>query len=378
MKIAITGPHYWPYRRRGSAAYIYNLSKHLAEAGHTVDVITGKPGKSRVVSKGHITIHYLRYLINPLLNRFNIDRVHMFAVNCLNHFLTNEYDIVHCMYHPDGFTLSHLRKIKQIRYVQLVPTVPFEFHWKHSPIDPYMFNRAIKGADVCIAPSHYTQNYMIKNNNLHCERIPCGVDMERFRPCSKKDADAPRILCTAALHDERKNIPLLLKAFEMLLDDGIPAILQLAAETTPDTNRHLRSLVSPDVIKSIQILSDVTHRELPEYYSGASVSVLSSVSETFGMTMIESLACGTPVVGTNSGAIPEVITNSCIGNLFEMDDENEAVSVFNLFRALKSTLELARDPGSIERCREHASHYDWKKVGKRMESLYERVIYGEP
>ncbi|UCH31043.1 MAG: glycosyltransferase, partial [Candidatus Bathyarchaeota archaeon] len=160
--------------------------------------------------------------------------------------------------------------------------------------------------------------------------------------------------------------------------DGIPAILQLAAETTPDTNRHLRSLVSPDVIKSIQILPDVTHRELPEHYSGASVSVLSSVSETFGMTMIESLACGTPVVGTNSGAIPEVITNSCIGNLFEMDVENEAVSVLNLFRALKSTLELARDPGSIERCREHASQYDWKKVAKRMESLYERVIYGEP
>lgn len=375
MKIAITGPHYWPYRRRGSAAYIYNLSKHLAEAGHTVEVITGKPGKTRVVTNGLITIHYLRYLLNPLLNRFHIDRVHMFTANCFFHFLANEYDVIHCMYHPDGFTLSQLRKVKKLRFVQLVPTVPFDFHWKHSPIDPYMFEKAIRGADRCIAPSRYAQDYMMNNNDIQCELVPCGVDMEHFRPCRKKDMNVPRILCTAALHDERKKIPLLLKAFEMLLKEGRPAILQLAAETTPDTNRYLCSLVSRDVLKSVQILPKVTYRELPEYYSAASAAVLSSVSETFGMTMIESLACGTPVVGTNSGAIPEVINSPSIGSLFEMDD-NESVSVLNLYRALKGTLELAGKPDTEKLCRQHASQYEWKKVVKQMISLYERVAAG--
>jgi len=375
MKIAITGPHYWPYRRRGSAAYIYNLSKHLAEAGHTVEVITGKPGKTRVVSSGLITIHYLRYLLNPLLNRFNIDRVHMFTANCFFHFLANEYDVIHCMYHPDGFTLSQLRKIKKLRFVQLVPTVPFDFHWKHSPIDPYMFEKAIRGADRCIAPSRYAHDYMMNNNDIQCELVPCGVDMEHFRPCSKKDMNVPRILCTAALHDDRKRIPLLLKAFDMLLKEGRPAILQLAAETTPDTDRYLCSLVSHDVLKSVQILPSVTYKELPEYYSAASVTVLSSVSETFGMNMIESLACGTPVVGTNSGAIPEIINSPYIGNLFENDD-NESVTVLNLYHALKNTLELAGKPDTEKLCRQHASQYDWKKVVKQMISLYERAVSG--
>ena len=375
MKIAITGPHYWPYRRRGSAAYIYNLSKHLADAGHTVEVVTGKPGRSRTVTDGHVKIHYLHYLINPLLNNFNVDRVHMFTANCFLHFMKNKYDVIHCMYHADGYALSRLRKIRKIRYVQLIPTVPFDFHWKHSSIDPYMFDRALKGSDMRIAPSLYAQRYMIENSNIRSEMIPCGVDMEHFRPCSKKNMNIPRILCTAALHDDRKRIPLLLKAFEMLLKEGMPAILQLAGETTRDTDRYLCSLVSHDVLKSVQILPAVTYKELPEYYSAASATVLSSVCETFGMTMIESLACGTPVVGTNSGAIPEVINSPYIGNLFENDD-NESVSVLNLYRALKSTLELAGKPDTEMLCRQHASQYDWKKVVKQMISLYERAASG--
>jgi phosphatidylinositol alpha-mannosyltransferase len=355
---------------------MHNLSKYLAAEGHTVHVVTGKPGRPRIKKNGPVTVHYLRYLINPVLGHFNIDRVHMFTANCFMHFLKNRYDVVHCMYHPDGFTLSHLRKVKKIRYVQLVPTVPFDFHWKHSPIDPYMFDRAIQGADVCLAPSRYAQAYMKNNNDLACERVPCGVDMEHFRPCSEKNQDVPRILCTAALHDERKNIPLILKAFEMLLQDGTRAVLQLAAETTPDTNRYLCSIVSRDVLQSVEILPTVTYMDLPEYYSAASVTVLSSVNETFGMNMIESLACGTPVVGTNSGAIPEVINNLRSGMLFDIDVNNESVSVQNLNHALKSTLELSRRPGTAEYCRQHASQYDWKKVVKQIIPLYERAADG--
>jgi phosphatidylinositol alpha-mannosyltransferase len=375
MKIAITGPHYWPYRRRGSASYIYNLSRHLTEAGHQVEVITGKPGKSRVVTDDNVKIHYLPYLINPLFHGFKLDRVHMFSANCFFHFLSNDYDMIHCMYHPDGFTLSHLRRFKKIRYVQFVATVPFEFHWKHSPIDPYMFDKAVKGADLRIAISHYAQEYMMKNSHIECEHIPCGVDMDRFLPCGDKNTTAPRILCTAALHDERKNIPLLLKAFEMLIDDGVPAVLQLAAETTPAVNKYLTSLVRPDVMKSVQILPTVTHKELPQFYSEASVTVLPSLNETFGMVLIESLACGTPVVGTKSGAIPEIINNPEIGALFEMeDDHNGKKSAVNLCQAIKKTLELSADPQTKERCRQHASPYHWKKITKQLIALYERGL----
>jgi phosphatidylinositol alpha-mannosyltransferase len=116
--------------------------------------------------------------------------------------------------------------------------------------------------------------------------------------------------------------------------------------------------------------------DLPMYYSAASATVLSSVNETFGMTMIESLACGTPVVGTNSGAVPEVINNPRLGTLFDIDITNEHASVQNLYHALRSVLELDGRPDTAEHCRQHARQYDWKRVVKQIIPVYERAAYG--
>ncbi|MHA2283969.1 MAG: glycosyltransferase family 4 protein [Promethearchaeota archaeon] len=373
MKIAITGPHFWPYLRRGSAAYIYNLSKHLVGLGHEIEVITGKPGKSKVVTYGKITKKFTRYIQHPVLERYHINRIHLFSLNCLYHFIKNDYDIIHCIYHPDGFTLSLLRTLKKIRYVQLVGTTPFRFHYTHSPIDPYMFEKALSRADRCIVPSRYAQENIKMEHNIDCELIPCGVDIQHFRPNGFKDAEPPRIICTAALHDERKNVPLLVKAFELLIQDGTEAILQLVAETTLETNNYLFSLVDDRVRRSIEILPHKTYMQLPELYASAAVSVLSSISETFGMSMLESLACGTPVVGTRSGAIPEIINDPSIGTLFDMvDDPRE--STINLYRSIKKALELSKDPNTVERCQKHVSHYEWTKVAKKMESLYECIL----
>jgi phosphatidylinositol alpha-mannosyltransferase len=373
MKIAITGPHSWPYFRRGSAAYIYNLSKYLVSLGHEVEVITGKPGKSKVVTCGRLTTKFSRYIQHPVLERHHINRIHLFSLNCLYHFIKNDYDIIQCIYHPDGFTLSLLRTLKKIRYVQLVGTTPFKYHYTHSPIDPYMFEKAVHRADRCMVPSRYAQENMKKENHINCELIPCGVDMQHFRPVGVKDAEPPRIICTAALHDERKNVRLLVKAFELLIQDGTEAILQLVAETSVETNNYLLSLVDDRVRRAIQILPHKTYMQLPKLYASAAVSVLPSLSETFGMSMIESLACGTPVVGTRSGALPEIINDPSIGTLFDMvDDPRE--STINLYRSIKKALALSKDPNTVDRCRTHASRYEWTKVAKKMESLYECIL----
>jgi glycosyltransferase involved in cell wall biosynthesis len=231
MKIAITGPHFWPYRRRGSAAYIFNLSNYLVRQGHKVEIITSKPGKPKIVNKGNMTITYLRYIQHPVLDGYNINRVHLFTLNCFVHLLRRNYDIVHCIYHPDGFSAYLQKMFKRLRYVLLVTTTPFTFHWKHSPIDPYMFKKAVTGAKRCVVPSCYARDCMKRDHDVDCELIPCGVDLQHFHVNTPKDLSTPRILCTAALHDERKRVPVLIKAFEFLVQGGTKAILQLAGET---------------------------------------------------------------------------------------------------------------------------------------------------
>jgi phosphatidylinositol alpha-mannosyltransferase len=377
MKIAITGPHYWPYWRRGSASYIHNLAKYLTEQSHEVEIVTSKPGKKEILSNGKLTITYHRYLQHPLLLQHNIDRIQTFALSCSAHFLKKNYDLIHCIYHSDGFAAYLLKKLKRLRYVFHVTVTPFKLHFQNSEFDHYLFKKAISSADQCIAPSIYAREHLKREYDIDATFIPCGVDTNFFSPNASEKQNPPRILFTAPLYDERKQPYLLLKSFELLIKDGTNAILQLAGETTNEITSSFLSRTDPEIRKFIEVIYPITYQQLPKVYASASVTVLPSISETFGMTLLESLASGTPVVGTKSGAIPEIISNPSIGSLFEMKRENDfSDNAVNLFKAIKRTLKLTEKPETINRCCQHATQYSWRTVGKEMESLYNRVMIG--
>src|SRR5207302_7368357 len=80
-------------------------------------------------------------------------------------------------------------------------------------------------------------------------------------------------------------------------------------------------------------------------YSAAWVTALTSVGEAFGLVLAESLACGTPVVGSRHGGIPENVDSPAVGRIF-MDDDPAAIA-----RTLVEALELCGDDGTTEACR---------------------------
>src|SRR5262249_20778223 len=97
--------------------------------------------------------------------------------------------------------------------------------------------------------------------------------------------------------------------------------------------------------------------------------VLPSWGEAFGLVLAEALACGTPVVGSDREAIPEVLGgDERIGRLFGGEDPEA------LAGALLEALELAADPGTAAACRERAERFSTDRTTEAYLALYRELL----
>ena len=90
-----------------------------------------------------------------------------------------------------------------------------------------------------------------------------------------------------------------------------------------------------------------------ERYGRAWVKALPSKLDSFGMVLIEALACGTPIAITTNAALPELVNPGVTGAVCEPDDPPA------LARAVLECIALSRKPGTVEACRASAAPYDW-------------------
>jgi glycosyltransferase involved in cell wall biosynthesis len=111
--------------------------------------------------------------------------------------------------------------------------------------------------------------------------------------------------------------------------------------------------------------------ELPARYRGATVTVLPSVHEAFGIVLVESLASGTPVVCSDDGGMVEIVDRPAIGRVAPPRDPDR------LAAAVIEAIDLANEPATPPACAEHARRWDWATaVGPAHEEVYARTVSG--
>jgi len=194
--------------------------------------------------------------------------------------------------------------------------------------------------------------------------LPNGVDLELFRPLPDRQAirdrtgvSATTILSVGTLlrskgHDQVIRALAMLPDIELIIAGEGPqhaGLIKLAAEL------GLRGRV--------RLIGSVSQDDLVCYYNAADAVVLASAREGMPNVLLESLACGTPVVATRVGGIPEIVTDPVLGELLVDPAPAE------LAAAIAGVIDRAADPDSRQRVRRLAERFDWNDTTALLSAL---------
>jgi glycosyltransferase involved in cell wall biosynthesis len=311
----------------------------------------------------------------PSFRRQEINDTFTFISSVFLSTLVRHYDLVYCAYFADGCGVRLHQGISKRPYILFFAGIPYAHLLP--PLWVRLLQFGLASAAATVTPSRIAGHYMQTDFGVKAEVIPPGIRLEHFPLGPRGDTKSPVILCISSPEEPRKNVPMLVHAFEALKREIPGAELQLCVSGSVEAAQHLHFLVGPAAREAIHIVRATDTTQIADLCAHASLVVQPASEESFGLALVEALACGTPVVAARSGALPELVDNPRIGTLFDLEYDTEGRLVDNgerLCAAMLEALELNNDPATPARCRQHASRYDWSVVGPKLEALYSRVV----
>ncbi|WP_129305411.1 glycogen synthase [Streptomyces sp. L2] len=208
-----------------------------------------------------------------------------------------------------------------------------------------------------------------------------GIDTSLYRPDHGTDAlvragldpKRPYVLFVGRI-TRQKGVPHLLRAVRDI-DPGVQVVLCAGAPDTPEIDREFRELFQElsRVREGVHWIPQMLPRgDVVQLLTHAAVFVCPSVYEPLGIVNLEAMACGTPVVASRVGGIPEVVRDGETGLLVPVDDDFEA----GLARALDTVVgdpEAARRMGEAGQ-RRARGEFGWDTVARHTVRLYEEIL----
>jgi alpha-1,3-rhamnosyl/mannosyltransferase len=237
-------------------------------------------------------------------------------------------------------------------------------------LEKYLLKQLSK-VDVIITISEFSKKEIVSLTEVNPDKVfvtPLGVDPS-FSPGGDRIKGLPDqyILYVGNL-EPRKNLPTLLTAFQSLPRHLKERHSLVIAGAKGWLSNGLRKVLHSFENDNNSILTGyVPQSHLPDLYRGASLFVYPSFYEGFGLPVIEAMACGVPVVASNTTSLPEVVGDGGIlVNPYHPDELKEAM------------LKLLEDPGSrkemAEKGLERAKLFSWEKCAHGTFAVYQKVL----
>lgn len=197
--------------------------------------------------------------------------------------------------------------------------------------------------------------------------VPNGVDTDEFKPMPEIDRSPHQLITTASADQPLKGTTHLISAFAMLRAKFPQLRLTLIGKPKP--GGATQQLIDKHRLSPwIEFCHGITTEELVTLYAKATIAVVPSQYEGFGLPAAEAMACATPVVASNGGALPEVV-----GNAGVIVPKGDATALAGAIESLL-TDSTAREHYAALGQQRISEHYQWSKTACALSDYYQHVI----
>lgn len=362
----------------GSGVVASELALSLADMGHDVHVFSHEVPPRLARSAGPVQMHRAQGIPYPLFHSTPHDLAITSAI--LDVHRDQGLDILHAHYAlPHAVSAYLARSAALADHSRPAPRVVTTLHGtditlvgndpSYAPLTQFV----ISASDAATAVSEWLA---AETRARFCPTMPCSqeievisnfIDVERFRPdLGRPQAGAPPMVVHVSNFRPVKRVPWLVRAFAQA-SAGTQAQLVLVGDG-PDQDA-CRALAHELGLGPRAIF--LGERDaIPELMAPADVFALSSREESFGLSALEAMACGTPVVSTDAGGVHEVVEHGVSGLLSPVEDLGAfARNLATLLgdRALAKRMGAAAREQAVER-------FSRERVVVRYEELYRRVL----
>jgi phosphatidylinositol alpha-mannosyltransferase len=353
VHVALTHPYSWPEVRRGAERIIVETARALAGRGHEVTILTSgsRPGRAR--RDGVTTVTFRRRLADAHRHE------RWFGLRLLPNLAVGRFDVVHSFMPYDTVAAIRTRRVGGHRTVYDEMGIPIDAWWTGRP-EAGARRRIVRDVDVYGCMSRFALDALERECGRRGVLIPGGVRLSEFAPAPAREP-VPTFLFSGALDEPRKGVADLLAALALVSEVEPAARVWLSGPGDPGP---MLAAAPESARQRVDVLPLGEPGEQAARYGRAWATVLPSVNESFGMVLLESLACGTPIVVTNDAA-PQELVRPGTGVVCEPADPS------SLAKALLEATELATRDETVERCRRSAADYDWDEgLAPRLEAIY--------
>lgn len=389
MNILILTSKFPRYANDPQPGFVYYLAKEYLKQGNKVSVIAPYHSGSRAKENFEgIDVYRFRYFFPAKLQRFaygagipanikasflaKIQAPFFMASQIFSTFFISRKikpDIIHVNWaFPQGLAayLSGYPYIMTIYGGEVFLTKRFHL----VKLMDFLINKSMKSFSITKGLLDAMREIGFKSKKIGV--IPLGVDTNKFHPnangCKeirKRFSANPLILNVGRLVEKKGQI-YLIRAFKGIAKEFKNAKLLIIGDGYL-RERLEREAKSLNLEKNILFLGEIGHQELPKYYCASDIFVLPSIidstgdRETQGVVLAEAMACKCPVIATDTGGIPDVVSSRDIGILVPQKDSKKLA---------EGMIKLIRNKKLREGYAENAYHhvinqFNWKDIAKR-------------